>query len=188
MPMLLFCFFFANDIMIALFGEKYQASKDFLRMYIIRDFLQVFPYFAVLMALGCSRLYMNMHVIGAVCIWSVDFMIVSFFDCAPLLSLVSSLFHVACSITAFVFIYNKAGINLLPKNVWRYVLRILLHCSIILIIMLLVRHFCLRDMNPFMSILSFGIMFYMSIVISGRIVHIDYMDTLKVLMKSRYGK
>ena len=187
-PVLVFCFFFADDIMVALFGVNYESSKDFFRVYIIRDFLQVFPYFAVLMALGYSRLYMNMHVVGAIFIWIVDFMVVQFSGHAPVITLVSSLFHVACSIVAFVFIYRKVRINLLPAQVLTYVIKVLLHCSIVLSCLLLVRWFYIENVNEFVSIVIFGALFGVLLVISGPWIRVDYMDTLKRLLRLKHEK
>lgn len=187
-PILIFSVFFADDIMTALFGEKYIESKNFFRMYIIRDFLQIFPYFAVLMALGYSKLYMHMHVIGAIFIWVIDFIIIHFSLDAPIITLVGSFFHLSCSITAFIFIYKKTGISLLPNGVLLYITRLLMHCSIVLLSLFYLRYFHFQEMNEFISILLFGLLFYAIIIISGKFIKINYTETLTLLLKSKNGK
>lgn len=186
LPMLLFCFFFANDIMIALFGEKYQASKDFLRMYMLRDFFEIFPYLAALLALGYTRWYMKMHVVGAFLIWGIDFLLVYFFHYAPFIVLISSLFQISCRLCTFIYIYKKKGLNLLSNNVLLYVAKLVLHSLLILSCMLLCRYFCLNSLNEFESILLLGPSFYVVLIISGKKFNIDYVESVKILV--RHGR
>ena len=182
LPILLFCFFFAGDVVTALFGDKYQASKDFLRMYILRDFFEIFPYLAVLLALGFSKVYMNMHIIGAFVIWLVDFVLVYFFRFAPLITLVGSLFQIFCRVGSFVYIYRKTKINLVPTSILVYVLKILLHCSVVLGLLLLCRDF-LPIYSEFLFVVLFGAIYYFMIILSGRILRLDYLESLKLLLK-----
>ena len=185
-PMLIFCLFFAQDIMVALFGRQYQDSESFFRMYIIRDFLQIFPYFAVLMALGYSKLYMHLHVIGAIFIWTADFIIVSLAGPAPSIVLISSIFHSSCTVAALIYIYKKTSISLIPASLARFIMTVIVHCSVCVAILFCARLYLWPTMNVFASIAICGIMFYLIIISTGRLLRIDYVESVKRLIASRY--
>ena len=185
MPVLLFCVFFADDCVVALFGKEYLNSQYYLRMYIIRDFLQIFPYFAVLMALGYSKFYMNMHILGAILLWILDFIIVNVCGTASIIVLVSSLFHVLCSLAAFIFIYRKTRISLLPVNVQKYIGKLLLHCCICLTILFFVRNMKWMQCNVFMLLIVLGSLYYTMIIISGKFLSINYLESIQMLRKVR---
>lgn len=181
-PMLFFCFFFAGDVMEALFGGQYTVSQDYLRGYIIRDFLQIFPYFSVLMALGYSRVYMNMHIVGALAIWTIDLFLVRFLVPAPSIVFVSSLFYLSCSITAFIFIFRKTKISLVPQQVIRHVSKLSLHCCIILGMLLFLRYTIMSQMNAFLSIVIFGTFFYFLLIVTQKMVGIKYFESVVQLL------
>lgn len=185
MPVLLFCVFFADDCVVALFGKEYLNSQYYLRMYIIRDFLQIFPYFAVLMALGYSKFYMNMHILGAILLWILDFIIVNVCGTASIIVLVSSLFHVLCSLAAFIFIYRKTRISLLPVNLQKYIGKLLLHCCICLTILFFVRNMKWMQCNVFMLLIVLGSLYYTMIIISGKFLSINYLESIQMLRKVR---
>ena len=185
MPMLFFCLFFAGDVMVVLFGGQYSVSQGYLRLYIIRDFLQIFPYFSVLMALGYSRLYMNMHVVGALAIWTVDFLLVRFFVPPPSIVFVSSLFHLSCSITAFIFIFKKTHISLVPGQVLRYVGKLTLHCCTVLGMLLILRHTLMSQMNVFLFIVISGCFFYLLLIATQKVFGLKYFESVVLLINSR---
>ncbi len=188
LPMLLFCFFFAADIMVALYGNQYLASKDYFRMYIIRDFLQVIPYFAVLMALGYSKIYMDMHVVGAFAIWTLDFILIYLGGEGTSIVLITSLFHVSCSFVAFVYLYKKTHISLLPYHIIRYFIRIIIHCSLCLGVLICIRQIFLPVMNVFVSLAFCGSIFYILIVSSGYFLKVNYLESIQLLIKLKYDK
>jgi len=110
-PMLIFLMFFASPMMTFIYGEKYYTSASYLRMYSIRDFCSALPYFAVLMAFGKSKLYMQIHILGIFFVWGMDVLCVYILHSAPFfLVLNDSMFHIMCSVIVFIFIFKKYGV------------------------------------------------------------------------------
>ena len=70
--------FFAVELMVLIYGEKYAVSGTYLRFYMLKDFIDVFPYLAVLLAIGESKFYMQTHFIAAVYVWALDYMFIRF--------------------------------------------------------------------------------------------------------------
>lgn len=183
-PMLLFCMVFSSDVVIALFGEKYAASSSYLKIYILRDFVSIFPYFAILMAFGYSRLYMNMHIIGAFAIWILDFIIVHFGASSQLIMAVSTIFHIMCSAIAFVYIYKKKGTQFFNHDLHVYVFTILAHCLIVLTLIYITATF-LPTSNVFVELFTLGIVYYIIIMATGRALNINYLSFVERLVKFR---
>lgn len=184
-PMLLFCIVFASDIVTALYGGKYYASGAFLQWYIIRDFLQVFPYFALLMAFGYSKFYMNMHVVGAFAICMMDYCIVSLTLSPLCIVAVSSIFHVSCSVVSFIFLYKKKGVHFIAPELRIYILRMLIHCLAILALLLLVTPHLPINNNIFIHLGVVGVAYYMVLVFTGKMLRINYMSSIQLFIQSR---
>lgn len=184
-PMLLFCMVFAQDIVIALFGEKYSASSTFLQWYIIRDFLHVFPYFALLMAFGYSKFYMQMHIVGAIAICVADCCIVAL-SLSPLcIVAISSIFQVSCSVVSFIFLYYKKGIHFVAPELQRYILRMLLHCIVALAIIYGIAPYLSIGNNIFLHLGLICVAFYILILITGKMVRINYISSVQLFINSR---
>lgn len=179
LPMLMFCFFFAPDIMVALFGTQYEVSGSYFRVYIVRDFMLIFPYYMVLMALGHSKFYMRMLVTWAVTAWIVDYAIVSFGGSPLCITAASSLFNILAIIVGQVFIRKKCGITLIPKNIVVHVLKILSHCLVLLLLLYSARLYVFSGMNVFVSIIMFGLVFYVLLIVTGRFVKVDYITIVE---------
>ncbi len=184
-PILLFCLFFATDLVVAFFGSKYAISGNYLRIYIIRDFFHIFPYFAILMALGYSRFYMNIHIIGAFVIWGLDFLIVKFCNSLYPIILVSSLFQVGCRISTFIYVFHKTKISFFSKDIQKHICKLMMHGGVCLVVLLFVRNMDWVRYNVFVVLAVFGILYCITILLTSRFVNINYLESVQSLIKSK---
>ncbi|MGN0086582.1 MAG: lipopolysaccharide biosynthesis protein [Alloprevotella sp.] len=183
-PLLLFVMFFTEGFVVALFGEKYISSAPFMRIYILRDFCQIFPYFAVLMALGYSRMYMNLHIVGAIIIILADILLIKLGFSAPCVVVVSTLFQISCRGISFLFIYKKNGIQLISTAIIKQVLSITLHCSLVLALLIIADQWLRLD-NIFIRMAVLALIFYIVIFSTGPIIGISYTNVLRQLRHSK---
>ena len=184
-PMLLFCMIFATDIVVALFGVRYQISSSFLQWYILRDFLQVFPYFALLMAFGYSKFYMNMHIVGAFVICIADFSIVSFSWSPLCIVAVSSIFHMSCSVVSFIFLYKKKGIHFIAPELRKFILLMSVHCLVVLSLIYWLAQYKPMGNNVFMHLCLACAIYYIVLMVTGKIVKINYISSIQMYIQSR---
>jgi len=185
LPILLFCFCFAKDIMHILFGIQYVDSSSFFRMHIIRDFFEIIPYYSVLMALGFSKFYMNLHIFGTIFIWAADFLIVYFTKNPPCITLVSSLFQVSCRIFSILYIKKRKGINLISTQLLKYIIKITIHCSAILLTLFFIRYIIVNNIGVFVSTILLCVLYVMIMIVSGKYLNIDYLESVKILLKNK---
>ena len=181
-PLLLFIVFFTEDFVTAVFGDTYLASAQYMRIYIIRDFLLVFPYALLLMAFGFSTTYMNLHIVGAVFIIISDLFLIHIGANAPFIVAIGTLFQVSCRIISFLYVYNKKDVTIFNSILIRHVLTICLHCSTILFIILILNQW-IHIESVFVRLALLGCTFYISIITTGRFFSINYIASLQQLKK-----
>lgn len=183
-PLIIFAIFYSNEIMVFIYGSEYIASGSYMRYHMIRDFLEVLPYFSVFLALGMSSVYLYMHIFGAIYVWVLGFIVVSLGLDATMIVLVRSLFYVFCTIYAMIYLYQKKGINLLPMSVVKQIFIVLVHSSLCgLITMFLITSFGLTHLAPIIILIIAGIIFYILVIISGYLIKINYLESVFVLLK-----
>lgn len=184
-PILLFSIFFAKEIMVFVYGSQYEASGTYLKMYTLREFVACLPYFSVLMALGRSKIYMNMHIVGAILLWGFDFAFAFMHLPAPIFVLSSSILHIGWSVFAFSYIFKIAKVNLVSKDILLHLAKLCAHCVVVLAPI----YWCITnyttEWKPLWIIISGGILFYLIIVASGKLLRINYIESFNLLLKRK---
>lgn len=181
MPLLMFCLFFADDLMVALFGRQYEASASYFRIYILRDFAKVFTVFIALTAFGFQKMYMKIFMVGAAFTWIADCILVNFSATPVLITCVSTIFWISSVVVGQIYIRRKKNISLVPRKVLLSVARILAHSFVILFLLSSARYTVFANMNVFVSIVVFASLFYVLLIPTGKFVKIDYAVALESL-------
>ncbi len=184
-PILVFCFCFSNDIMIAFFGPEYSISASYFKISIIRDFITILPYFSLLAALALNKFYMNMHIIGVVFIWLLDIVVCELHLSPQWILFVNVSFSIFSSIAAFVFIRCKTRFNMVDRNVMTNLFGITLHCFTVACLLLTLRNLFMSEVNVFVVLIMSGIVFYLILIPSGYLFKYEYMESLFTLIRKK---
>lgn len=182
-PILLFFFFYAKDAMSLLYGSQYEVSGKYLQVYMVRDFITCLPYFSVLMAIGATKFYLYMHIVGVACLWTLDYMLAMCCQSAVSFVCISSAFYMISSITAFVFIYKRTGVNLLNHKILVNIFKVLLHCCMLLFAVRLVTNLVENDFGILFTTAISAVAFYALLILTGKVVGVDYLESLKLLRR-----
>ena len=170
-----------------LYGAQYEVSKSYLRASLIRGVADVFPYLSVLLALGKSNVYLLVHLVFAVIIWLVDFIIVSLLLPPVSIALSSSLIQVSIAVSIFIYIKMRHGITLVPITLVKRMVIIGLHLSVIAGLLVIIREIFFPVSGPYLVLPLAGLLFYLMIILTGKMINVDYVgdiaDKLKGVLK-----
>ncbi|GAA3588384.1 hypothetical protein GCM10022396_02020 [Flavivirga amylovorans] len=64
LPIIVFCFFFSTEIIVLLFGNKFEYSGEIFRIYTLRFLLSVFPFSIYMGVIGLKN-FASVHVIAS---------------------------------------------------------------------------------------------------------------------------
>lgn len=183
-PIIIYAIFFAKEIVVIIYGVDYSTSANYMRFHLIRDFLEVLPYFSVLLALGLSRVYLYMHILGAVFVWTFGFIVVKYGLDATMIVFVRSMFYVLCTIYAMNYFYKKQRINLLPKPILKQIFLVLAHSSICAaLVFTFTNILSLGNLSPLIIIFFTLPVYYIGIILTGYLIKINYLESVLVLLK-----
>src|SRR5690606_32353042 len=139
---------------------------------------EVLPYFSVFLALGMSRIYLYMHIFGALYVWLLGFIMVKSGLDASMIVLVRTMFYVFCTIYAMIYLYQKKKINLLPKNIIKQMFIVLVHSSICAyFIYTCSKNPFLSDLSPLLTFVVTVSLYYVLIVVTGYLIKINYLES-----------
>lgn len=185
-PLIVYAIFFSKIIVVIIYGSNYISSASYLRYYIIRDFLEILPYFSVFLALGMSRIYMYVHIVGAIYVWLFGFIVVkSGFD-PSMIVMVRTMFYVFCAIFSTIYLYRKKKINLLPKKVIRQILIVLIHSFICAYLIFVLSNLSgLNNLEPILTLTFTLLIYYIIVVATGYFIKINYLESIRILLNRK---
>ena len=181
-PLTLYCIFFADIIMIVLYGAMYEGSAVYFRIRLLTNFFTVAAFGPFLINTGQVKLYSSVHMYGAIILVLLDICTVHIFDTAVSVAWVSSIctigrilfflivishyfgvpFYKLCSLNQAVKIIISSCIIL---GVERYFLNNLMHLSYLNLLIV--------------SLVLYGIIFF----VYSYFAKIDYISIIKNLRR-----
>lgn len=187
-PFLIFCIFFATEISIFIYGDQYAASGNYLRLYILRDFIDVFSYLSVLLALGKSRFYMWSHLFGAFYVWVLDYVFV-YFGLAPyFIVIAASSFQYIVRLISFVYIKKISGFDFFTCGIIKYVLIIVCHCLACVLPVFLLFELYFGFSSPILILILSSFMYYCLVIFTGRLIRINYISSIQSFLLKKICK
>lgn len=95
-PLTVFSFFFAERIMIFVYGGQYADSSVYFRIIALVNLARIVPYAPVMLALGKSKEFARIHMITAIMIVALEWLCVRFFPSPYIIALISVFCTVFC--------------------------------------------------------------------------------------------
>ena len=130
-PILIYCWVFATEIMIFLYGEQYASSANFFRISSMVNFANIFTFAPLVIAAGRVKSYAFVMFITSILLYGVDFCLISLFEISPLCLTFISLVCKIISVILMSFLLKKiTGFKLLNVIPWKTMIRIILLSSI----------------------------------------------------------
>jgi O-antigen/teichoic acid export membrane protein len=88
-PLLLYCWFFADVLMIVLYGNQYENSIIYFRIKILIDFFTLIVYAPLIVSIGKTKYYANVHMYGAIILIILEYCSILIFNSPYLVLAVS---------------------------------------------------------------------------------------------------
>lgn len=90
-PLILYCWFFADTIMVFLYGEKYEESNTYFRIKLITYIFTLIMYGPLMINSGRVKYYANVHMFTAIAVILLEYFSILLFNSAYAISITSML-------------------------------------------------------------------------------------------------
>lgn len=183
-PLVIYCFVFADIIMIALFGSKYASSDTYFRIKLITNFFTLIVYGPLIINIGKVKYYSNVHMITALLVVSLEYLSVKTIQSPYAISWISMICHVG-KIFAMLFLVAKFfEVRIHQLFPLRLIILILVPSSIILLLerFFLINMFHLNNLVVLFVSFALYVMLYFGYSI---IAKMNYLDIVKPLIRRR---
>ena len=184
-PIVIFCMFFADMVMVVLYGKKYETSDTYFRIKLISNFFTLIAYGPLIINIGKVKYYSNVHMINALLVVSLEFISVKTIKSPYAISWISMLCHVG-KIFAMLFMVSRFfEMKIYQLFPIKLILQILVPSTIILVIerWLVANMLSYYNMFVILSIvfLIYAILFF----IYSLYVKINYLEIIIPLIRKK---
>lgn len=180
MPLIVFSFLYAREIMQFLYGGGYVNSFIYFRIVLMFNFVEMFPFSILLTAIGKSKLCFKFDIICTILLWMVNILLVTSDIGNPYLITAVFVFLNACTkyFLPGIFLYKKGNIRVVNADIMVYMFKVLIHTSI----SALVIYYALNRIgwltNLFIVLCLALSLYYLLLIITSRLVKINYLQVL----------
>lgn len=116
-PMLMFCVFFAKLMMVCMYGDIYESSKVYFQIKNLFGLFYIIPFAPILIAIGYTKQYANIHMVTAVIIVLSELLVVKTINSPIVVAIVAEvcrLLFVYLMMRTIAKYSSKSVIQLLP--------------------------------------------------------------------------
>lgn len=93
-PLVLYCIFFADLVMVLMYGEPYQVSATYFQIKLMANFFTVISFAPLIINTGRVKYYQNVHMYGAIVLVVLEYLSILFFNSPYVLTTVSVACHI----------------------------------------------------------------------------------------------
>ena len=178
-PILLFCFFFSDVMMVLLYGEKYESSYIYFCIISATNFFTIIAYAPLIINIGKVKYYSNVHLVSALALVLLEYIAVKAGLSVYSIVIISTLCHLG-RIFAMLYIVAKFfGLRFVDLFPFRTIIRIFIPSVIILI--------CTRlllidlELSAISIFVIAGCIYSLLFLLIAKVLKLDYISILKPL-------
>lgn len=187
-PILLFCMYYANDLVIFLFSGKYADSSLFFRIALVRNFFNIIIFAPLILAAGKSKFYSNFHILMAIVSWITTYLVVLMFNSAIAIAIWSVFLGTIRVLVASIYAFKIINVNPLVMFPLKKIGIIILQAILVLLVTEIVAHYILYNVTPVILLISKATLYGTLLLLTGQLFGLNHMFLLKSLIQEKDNK
>jgi O-antigen/teichoic acid export membrane protein len=132
-PLVLFFWFFADIVMVLLYGAQYENSGIYFRIKLIVNFFTMITYAPLVLAIGATKFYAKVHMYGAIVLISLEYISILTLNSPYMITIVSVLCQIGRIIVLLIFLSKYFNVKLLDLFPLKLISKIVLPSIFLLI-------------------------------------------------------
>ena len=179
-PLIVFAFAFAREIMQFLYGDAYINSYIFFRIILMFNFVEMFVFSSVMDAIGKTKQHFYFDVSCTIILWIMDMvMVVTGIGNPYLITAEFVLLNATCKyFLQGINLYTREHLHVITIDVIKCMLKILLHTVVVAFVVFNLQKIVDITCSPFIVLCTSLIVYYLLLIITSKIIKINYLQAL----------
>jgi len=183
-PLVIFSWFFADIIMVVLFGNQYENSSIYFRIKVIINFFNIIIYAPLLINIGKVKYYANVHMIIAISVIILEYAAVKLFNSPYLISVVSLICQLVKTYALLWMVSKFFKIKVYQLFPWKLLFQIVFPSILILTVIYFV-FVGILDMNYILTLLISFTIYIVLYFLYSLWMKLDYLSIFKPLLNRK---
>lgn len=196
-PIIVYSFVNAEDIVVLLYGDQYVTSAYFFRLFLVLNVCEVFMYQGVINAIGKSIITFRLELVCAICVWGADALLIFVlkklgyvllgnvnFAYLIILNYIIATIMVKY-ILPYVYIITKPKLKILDINTIQWVGKCLIHSLLISFVTYFINRELIFDCEIVVKLCSYAFIYFSLLITTQKIVKINYLDSLFRILRRK---
>lgn len=180
-PMVVFCWVFASEIMVVLFGEAYEVSGLYFQIKLVANLFTLIAFAPVILSIGKTKIYANVHMYNAIILVILEYLIVKLIPNPYIITVISVICQIARIFVMLLIIASYFKVSLFKLFPKRIMLKILIPSLFLLLIIKNGLHNII--VSPLATLVIAGLVYFVLYIIYSYCVKIDYISLIKPILK-----
>ena len=174
-PMAVYCILFGTIIMVCFYGEQYDKSGIYFSIKNVECLFSVMPFYPILMAMGKTKQYSNIHMIFAILIIPLEYVIVKLGGLPFFIAIAYLICSLSKIVMQFILVIKELGLKIRDLLPFKMMVKILM-VSIVSSLLPLFFVKIFSSMNVFILLLASLAIYLICYYILCLIFRISYKD------------
>lgn len=179
-PLIVFAFAFAREIMQFLYGDAYINSYIFFRIILMFNFVEMFVFSSVMDAIGKTKQHFYFDVSCTIILWIIDMVLVVTGIGNPyLITAAFVLLNATCMyFLPGIYLYTREHLHVITIDVIKCMLKVLLHTVVVAFVVFNLHKIVNITCSPFIILCVSLIGYYLLLITTSKIIKINYLQAL----------
>ena len=183
-PLVLYCLFFSDIVMVVLYGGQYENSGMYFRLKLFVNFFTVVLYAPFLINTNRVRFYQNVQMYGFIALVVLEYLAVLFFNSPYVVTIVSvicKIGRILCLLFEVARIFQVKFHQIFPVKL---IVKIIVPSLFILMVLrFFIDNYFLMKTSSLVIFVTTLIIYTISFYLYSIIAHLDYQSVIKPLFK-----
>lgn len=183
-PLIIYFWFFADVLMIILYGQQYNNSSIYFRIKTIVNFFTLIVYAPLIINIGKVKFYANVHMYIAFALIILEYCSIKIFNSPYAISVVSLICQLGKTYILLTVVANFFDVKIYQLFPNKLIIKIVLPS----IIILLIEHYILVEyfrINPLLVLLTSSVIYFSLFFIYSLYAKLDYFSIIKPLISNK---
>ncbi|MDL2255708.1 oligosaccharide flippase family protein [Parabacteroides sp. OttesenSCG-928-K15] len=187
-PLLIYSLVFATEIILFIYGKEYAGSSVYFRIALLSNFINIYPFLPLMLALGKMKVYVSFYLISAVSIWLTEAVTIWLFPSPQLIACVSAANSILVFVVFYIYIRQRLRIYVFTREIMRSLAKTILHAALIILLVRFLFFPLVEELPLFLNQCITFSLFYLFIVSTGKWFRLDYKQIISPIFQSLLNK
>lgn len=183
-PLLIYTWFFADVLMVVLYGEQYEISAVYFRIKTLINFFAIIVYAPLLINIGKVKYYASVHVFIAILVIIMEYISVLTIHSPFAISVVSLICQLIKTFLLLFVVSKYFGLKTYQLFPLKLIFQIVFP-SIIILGVLYYLLVILFSLNYLIILLISTVVYFLAFYIYSKLIKLDYMSIIQPLLYNR---